>query len=458
MFSKDFAWGVASSAYQIEGKHEELGGGNSIWDTFVKKEGVILNNDTGDVACDHLARYADDFKLMKELGIHHYRFSVNWSRILPNGTGEVNQKAIDAYRDMILEMKKNDIVPYLTLFHWEYPQALHDKGGWLHPDSPKWFGDYAKIIAENFSDICEYYFTINEPQCIVGCGYLQGEHAPGERLNVKDTFRIAHNLLKAHGLAVKALRQYSVREVKVGFAPTAGVAYPFIDFGGDIEAARNTYFGCDWPLERWNWNVTWFTDPVVFGHYPEDAMEKFKDYVPQIEEGDMELISQPIDFLGQNIYNGYWITEGADRMPKYVDRPEDYPKTDLGWPITPKCMYWGPKFLYERYKLPIYITENGAAFGDEPDSNDSTKVHDPKRVSFLKDYLSWLKKACDEGIDVRGYFLWSIMDNFEWAQGYGQRFGIVYVDFESQKRIPKDSAYWYKEVCDTNGECIEPVS
>lgn len=454
MFSKDFAWGVATSSYQIEGNSEFVGGGPSVWDEFVKIPGVIDDGSTGDIACDHINKYKEDFKLMSELGIKHYRFSVSWAKIMPHGVGEVNEKAISLYRDMIEEMKSVGITPYLTMFHWEYPQELMEKGGWLNPESPEWFYEYAKVIAENFTDVCDYFFTINEPQCVVGLGHINGVHAPGLKLPKKDTFQIAHNMLKAHGYAVKALRKYGNSNTKVGIAPTAGVAYPYVECEGDINAAKSVYFGSDWQEDIWCWNVTWFLDPVVFGHYPEDAMEKYKEFLPRITAKDMELISQPIDYIGQNIYNGYWVAEQSDGTPRYVDRPEDFPKTGLDWPVTPKCLYWGPKFLYERYNLPIYITENGAAYPDEVVEEDIKRVHDAKRVEFLEGYLKQLKRAVDDGVDVRGYFLWSLMDNFEWASGYTQRFGIIYVDFETQERIKKDSAYYYKTVCESNGDTL----
>ena len=451
MFPKDFAWGVASSAYQIEGNNSSIGGGQSIWDEFVQKAGAIADGSTGEIACDHINKYREDFKLMQKLGIKHYRFSISWAKIMPHGTGEVNEKAIALYRDMIEEMKGCGITPYLTLFHWEYPNELMEKGGWLNPKSSEWFYEYARVVAENFSDICDYYFTINEPQCFIGCGHIEGIHAPGLKLGMKDTFQIAHNMLKGHGRAVEALREYGTSNTKIGIAPTAGVAYPYVEYEGDIEAARSVYFGCDWPKDRWCWNVTWFLDPIIFGRYPEDAIKKYKEYLPDIAANDMKIISQPIDFIGQNIYNGYWITEQADGTPKYVDRPDDFPRTDLNWPVTPECLYWGPKYLYERYKLPIYITENGAAYNDVVSIEDKKYVRDEKRVEFLDKYLRQLDRACNEGIDVRGYFLWSFMDNFEWASGYSKRFGIVYIDYETLERIPKDSAYWYKTICRTNG-------
>lgn len=448
MFQKDFVWGVASSAYQIEGRDENDNRGETVWDVFAKA-GRVYEGQNADVACDHIHRYREDFALMQELGITSYRFSINWARILPEGTGAVNEKGIELYRDMILEMKKRGITPYLTMFHWEFPQKLYEKGGWLNEESIEWFGNYAKVVAENFSDIVEYFITMNEPQCFVGFGYLKGAHAPGDQLGPAKVFQIAHNALKAHGRAVQMLRKYAKRPIKVGYAPTCGVACPYTESKGDIEAARTAYFSCSQPAENWAWTVAWFSDPVFLGHYPEDGLKKYAEYLPEFTKEDMELIHQPLDFMGQNIYTGYLIRQGEDGNPQFVERPADFPMTVTNWPVAPESLYWGVKFLYERYHLPIFITENGVSCRDIIAGDGG--VHDPDRVEFLDQYLSSLQKAVDEGIDVAGYFLWTFMDNFEWAKGYSERFGIVYVDYPTQRRIPKDSAYWYKEICQSNG-------
>lgn len=448
MFREDFAWGVASSAYQIEGRDKEDGCGKCVWDTFTE-EGRIFENQNAYVSCDSIHRYKEDFALMRLLGIKAYRFSLNWARILPEGTGKVNGKAIELYRDMILEMKKNGITPYITLYHWELPQALQDQGGWLNEKVIDWFGEYAKVVAENFSDLCEYYFTLNEPQCFVGLGHLSGVHAPSKKMEIKETFQIAHNVLRAHGKAVINLRKYAVQPIKIGYAPTCGVAYPASDKPEDIEAAKKVYFGFYNPIDNWTWNVAWFSDPVFLGKYPEEGLKKYQEYLPEITQADMELIHQPIDFMGQNIYNGYQVRAGADGEPEFIKRAPGFPKTAANWPVTPEGFYWGVKFLYERYGLPIYITENGMSCHDNVSADG--RVHDPNRIQFLDEYLSALQKANDEGVDVRGYFLWTFLDNFEWDKGYNERFGIVYVDFTTQKRIVKDSAYWYQKVIESGG-------
>lgn len=452
MFREDFVWGVASSAYQIEGRDVDDGAGKMIWDTFIE-EGRIPDGKDALVACDHMHRYPEDYALMRLLGIKAYRFSISWARIMPEGTGRVNEKAIALYRNMILEMKKNNIVPYLTMYHWELPQALQDKGGWLNEESIQWFGEYAKVVAENFSDICEYFITLNEPQCFVGLGHLSGIQAPGKKMSYAETFQIAHNALRAHGQAVINLRKYAKQPIKVGYAPTCGMAYPESNKPEDIEAAKKVLFGFYNPMDNWTWNVAWFSDPVFLGRYPEEGLEKFKEYLPVITEEDRKLIAQPLDFMGQNIYNGYIVRAGADGEPEFVDREPGYPKTAANWPVTPDCFYWGVKFLYERYKMPLYITENGMSCHDMV-SGDG-QVHDPNRIEFLDLYISALQKANDEGVDVRGYFLWTFLDNFEWDKGYMERFGIVHVDFTTQKRIVKDSAYWYQKVIETNGKSLQ---
>lgn len=451
MFREDFVWGVADSAYQIEGRDENDGCGRIVWDTFAE-EGRIYEGQKAGAACDHIHRYKEDIALMRTMGVKNYRFSVNWARILPEGIGTVNAAGIAYYRDLLTELKKNGIEPYLTMFHWEFPQALQDRGGWLNPESIQWFGEYARVVSENFSDLCTRFITFNEPQCFVGLGHLRGEHAPGLKLPLKDTFQIAHNVLKAHGTAVINLRKYAGQPIQVGYAPTCGVAIPATDSPEDIEAARETYFGLRNPMDNWTWNVSWFNDPVFLGKYPEEGVKRFAEYLPEITDEDMELIHQPLDFMGQNVYNGYTVKRAADGGVEYVERYPGFPKTAIQWPVTPECIYWSCKFLYERYHMPIYITENGMSCHDEVSVDG--RVHDPNRIDFLERYLAQVQRAVGEGIDIRGYFLWTFLDNFEWANGYHERFGLVHVDYRNQKRTVKDSAYWYRDVMRTNGASL----
>ena len=448
-FAKDFVWGAATSSYQIEGTGRDSGKGQNIWDVFTKEPGRVYEGHTGDIACDHYHRFREDVAYMKELGLKGYRFSIDWSRVLPEGTGKVNEKGIDFYNALIDELLEQGIEPYITLYHWELPYEIYKRGGWMNPEIVEWFGQYARLVAERFSDRVKYFFTLNEPQCFVGLGFLQGCHAPGVKAPLRDTFEMAHNALKAHGRAVQMLRAYGKQNVQIGYAPTSGMCYPEKETPKDIEAARKALFALPDDLSNWTWNVSWWSDPVILGKYPEEGMKKYEKYLPVITDEDMKLISQPIDFYGQNIYNGRCIRMGTDGRPEEVRRPAGFPKTATNWPVTPEALYWGPKFLYERYRKPIYITENGMACHDTV-SQDG-KVHDPNRIDFLARYLKNIKRAAEE-IDIRGYFQWSLMDNFEWDKGYAERFGIIYVDFETQERIWKDSAYWYRDLIRRNGD------
>ena len=453
-FKDTFTWGVATAAYQIEGAAYEAGKGLSIWDVFCQQPGRVHGGDTGDVACDHYNRYKKDIALMKHMGIKAYRFSISWPRVIPEGIGEVNEEGLNFYEALVDELLKNDIEPYVTLFHWDYPYALHQKGGWMNPDSPQWFAEYARVVTQRLAGKVKYFITMNEPQCFIGHGYCKGIHAPGLKHGIKDTLLMAHHVLLAHGKAVKAMRECTFEDIKIGYAPTASMHYPIVPNEANIEAARRAIF--DMPSELsetdWAWNVSWWSDPVILGHYPEDGVKLFGKLMPVIGDEDMALISQPLDFLGQNIYNGRGIKAGSDNEVIYVDREPGAPKTALNWPITPEALYWGPKFLYERYNLPIYITENGLACHDVVSLDG--KVHDPNRIDFLNRYLLSIKKAIEDGIDVAGYFEWSFVDNFEWHSGYAERFGIVYVDYLTQERIIKDSGHWYQKVIQTNGECL----
>ena len=450
-FNKDFVWGAAASAYQIEGAAYEEGKGEHIWDIYVKESGHIFGDHTGETACDHYHRFREDIKIMKEIGLNAYRFSIDWSRVMPEGCGRVNEKGIAFYDELINELIENRIEPYITLYHWELPYELYKQGGWMNPKMVEWFGEYARLAAERFSDRVSHFFTLNEPQCFVGLGFLTGEHAPGVKMPLRDTFEMAHNVLKAHGRAVQVLRQYGKQKLVVGYAPTCGMCYPETEKPEDIEAARQELFSLNKDDRSWTWNVSWWSDPVIFGHYPEEGLKRYEAYLPRITDEDMKLISEPIDIYGQNIYNGRCIRMGVNGKPEDVKRYNGFPKTATDWPVTPEVLYWGPKFLYERYKKPLYITENGISCHDVISLDG--KVHDPNRIDFLARYLHELKKAADE-IDLKGYFQWSLMDNFEWSKGYSERFGLVYVDYRNQKRILKDSAYWYGNVIRNNGEEI----
>ena len=460
-FRKDFVWGVASSAYQVEGAVNADGKGPHIWDVFTREQGKIYENQNAKQACEFYTRYREDIRLMKELGIRAYRFSLNWTRLLPDGIGRVNEAGVDFYNRVIDELLANGIEPYITLFHWEYPYELHKKGGWLNAESADWFAEYAAFVTERFSDRVTKYFTLNEPQCFIGLGYLHGTYAPGLKCTNTDLFQMAHNVLCAHGKAVQAMRAHAKQPIQIGFAPTGQISYPKSESPADIEAARKHLFACPQELDDWTWNLAWWMDPVLLGKYPEDGMRLYEQFLPKITPKDMKLISEPIDFLGQNIYNGHMIgapKEDSDaaaqrRGYEICSRHDGFPRTAAKWPVTYECLYWGPRFLNERYaKLPIYITENGISCTDVISLDG--KVHDPNRIDFLARYIGRLRDAANDGVDVRGYFQWSFTDNFEWAEGYNERFGIVYVDYPTQRRIPKDSAYWYRNVIESNGEAL----
>ena len=451
-FSEDFVWGAATSAYQIEGGVGEDGKGEHIWEIFAKEPGRIFEGHTGNTACDHYHRFREDVAIMKEMGLKGYRFSIDWARVLPEGRGRVNEKGIAFYNALIDELLENGIEPYVTLYHWELPYELYKCGGWMNPQMVEWFGEYAKLVAERFSDRVKHFFTLNEPQCFVGLGFLEGAHAPGVKAPLRDTFEMAHTALKAHGRAVQMLRQYGRQPLLIGYAPTGSMCYPETESPQDIEAARQMVFALQEDDRRWTWNVTWWSDPVLLGKYPEEGLKRYESYLPKITDEDMKLISEPIDIYGQNIYNGRCVRMGRDGQPEEVQRYEGFPKTAANWPVTPQCLYWGPKFLYERYKKPIYITENGLSCHDVVSLDG--KVHDPNRIDFLNRYLKELKRVSKE-VDLRGYFQWSLMDNFEWNLGYSERFGLIYVDYPTQKRIWKDSAYWYRDTIRTNGENLQ---
>ena len=452
-FRKDFVWGAATASYQVEGAAYEDGKGLNIWDVFCKEDGHVYEHHTGDVACDQYHRYKEDVAIMKELGLKAYRFSVNWARILPEGTGKVNEKGLAYYDNLVNCLIENGIEPYMTLYHWDLPCALHQRGGWLNPQSPEWFYEYAKLMAAHFSDRVSHFFTFNEPQCTVGLGYVTGEHAPGLKVGPYDYFSIWHNVLKAHGRGVQAIREAAVRPVEIGMAPCGALYYPATDSKEDIEAARKANFSLhEADIRAVSWDVAFCADPVFLGQYPEDIMKSFGQYFPKNAEKDLELISQPLDFYGQNMYNAVPVRADENGNPVRVDRYQGLPKTAIQWPVTPEVLYWAPKFLYERYQKPFYVTENGMSSHDWVSLDG--KVHDASRVDFMHRYLREFKKAAADGVDLRGYFAWSLMDNFEWAYGYSERFGMVYVDYQTQKRTVKDSGLFYKNVIASNGEIL----
>lgn len=442
---KDFIWGVATSAYQIEGASKEGNRGTSIWDEFCKKyPEKILDEKSGDIGCDHYHRYQEDVALMHSLGIQAYRFSISWSRILPQGIGEINKEGINFYRKLVQELIQKGITPFLTMYHWDLPEALEKKGGWLHPDSPEWFANYASILAKEFGDLIGYMITFNEPQVFIG-EYVSGKGAPGRKASKKEVLQMAHHVLLGHGRAVQEIRKINP-SIQIGYAPTFDFYYPANGKKEEIEACEHLNFSIiDKP--NYMWNVTWWSDPILLGRYPKDGLTLFQKDLPNITKEELSIISQPIDFYAQNIYHGTPIQWDEKTKQIKEAKRKNTKKTQMNWSIDPEVMYWGIKFLYERYQKPIYITENGAAFQDKitPDG----KIHDQERIEFLSSYSKQVLKAKQEGIPVKGYFIWSLLDNFEWLQGYTKRFGIIYVDNETQRRIIKDSGYWYQNFIQT---------
>ena len=450
-FSKNFLWGTATSSFQIEGAWNEDGKGPSIWDDLThERPGFIEDGGTGDTACDHYHRFREDVALMAKMGIRNYRFSISWPRVLPNGTGEVNEAGIRFYSELVDCLLEHGIRPFCTLYHWDLPRAIHEKGAWLNEKMVDWFGEYTALIADRLGDRVKDYFTINEPQCIIGLGYQRPEHAPATPSSVRDIVRMSHILMKCHGRAAMILRE-RIPGVRVGYAPCANPMIPLTDSKEDFEAARKAYFTVR--PDTFIWNAAWFSDPVVLGEYQEDGLKTLGHFLPAGWEKDLELIHQPLDYYGQNIYTSN-IVRAADNEWGYEQVPYriGIERTLMGWAVVPDSLYWGTKFLYDRYRLPVLITENGMSC---PDVVVNGKVHDEARISYMDQYIRGLKRAVDEGIDVAGYFYWSFLDNFEWKNGYTQRFGLVHVNYDTQVRTVKESCFHYKEIMETNGACLD---
>jgi len=368
----------------------------------------------------------------------------------------VNEAGMAFYERLVDGLLEAGIEPWITLYHWDLPYALYCRGGWLNPKSPEWFSDYARFVAERLSDRVSRWITLNEPQCFIGLGMDRGIHAPGLRLGAKDILKAAHHVLLAHGRGVQTLREYAKKTPCVGWAPVAVSAIPDTGSPADIEAARRAMFS--WEDQSvitnpWDtsivWSNTWWGDPVVFGQYPEDALRILGQDVPKFTSKEMETISCPIDFYGANVYHGIRIREGEGKAVEKAPGSAGRPRSLFGWERCEEVLYWSTRFLYERYRHPVVVTENGIACHDWVDVDGA--VNDPQRIDFTKRYLRELACAIGDGVDVRGYFHWSLMDNFEWAEGFKQRFGLIHVDFATQKRTPKSSCDWYRDVIASNG-------
>lgn len=444
-FSKDFIWGAAAASYQIEGAYNEDGKGLSIWDVYTEYKGNVKYNENGNIACDHYHRMKEDVALMKEMGLKAYRLSISWSRVIPDGVGKVNEKGLQFYSDLIDELLANDIEPVVTLYHWDYPYTLFKKGAWLNEDSSEWFLEYTKVIVDTLSDRVQYWVTLNEPQCFIGCGFYVGSHAPFLKTQPRDLLTMGHNVLLAHGKATRYIRNNAKKKPMIGFSPIGPSFIPKDDSAQAIEEAKKKTFSTRG--EGFVFSLSYWSDPVFLGHYPQELYDDYGQWVPEFTEEEWALVTEPLDYYGTNIY--------YSEADKHV---EDYPEnwyqgrahSHIGWPLAPEVMYWSSKFLYERYGKPIFITENGFAEHDWVCLDG--KVHDSYRIDYTHRYLREFKRAGEEGVPLMGYLHWSVMDNFEWSLGYDPRFGLVYVDYQTQERIMKDSAYWYRDVIATNGE------
>lgn len=439
-FPKDFLWGAASAAYQIEGYDLEDGGGASIWRTFTHTPGKIAYGDNGDIACDSYHRWEEDIALLKKLGVRAYRFSTSWARIDPNADGSWNEAGLAYYDKVVNGCLAAGIEPYMTLYHWELPQSMEDRGGWCKEETAYAFGRFARMMAEHFRGRVRHYFTLNEPQCTTALGYQMGVHAPGRRLSLPKVFSCHVHQMMAHGLAMQAIKQVDPEAV-VGLASTGNLCYPEAETPENIEAARKATFATD--PDNWIFTHHWLLDPIVLGRFPDCEGTVLAPLVKKVTRKQMEIIHTVPDMLGYNIYNGHAISADGSYVPKYPG----YPRTALKWPVTPEVMDWGVRFLQERYRLPGYITENGLSCNDRVYLDG--KVHDVERIDFLARYLTALSRAVAGGADIRGYFHWSLTDNLEWHSGYGDRFGLTYMDFPTGNRIPKDSFFWYQKVAET---------
>jgi beta-glucosidase len=443
-FPESFLWGASTSAYQIEGSPLADGAGPSIWQRFAHSPGRTTNGDTGDVACDHYLRYQDDVKLMRELGLQAYRFSISWSRILPEGTGRINKGGLDFYERLVDALLAANITPNATLFHWDLPAALDDRGGWLNRDVADWFGDYARIVFAALGDRVPMWATLNEPWVVTDGGYLHGALAPGHR-NLFEAPIASHNLLRAHGMGVQAFRAES-RTGQVGLVVNLEPKDPATSSAEDAAAVQRG----DAYMNRQ------YLDPVFKGAYPAEMRDIFGAAWPEFPSADFALIGQKIDFLGINYYTRGVVRDDPTALPvriAYVRQPE-HAYTETGWEVHPPSLTRTLTWVTERYgRVPLYVTENGAAFYDAPHAVDGI-VSDPLRVWYYREHLKACRDAIARGVDLRGYFAWSFLDNYEWSLGYSKRFGIVHVNYETQERTPKASALFYRDVIRSNGEVL----
>ncbi len=435
-----FLFGVATAAAQIEGAYQQDGRGPSVWDHYSAR-GLIEHDHTCYTACDSYNRLDEDLKLIKELGVNSYRFSISWSRIQPAGSGPVNEKGIAYYNRLIDSLLAMGVKPMVTLFHWDLPMPLYEAGGFLNRDIVDRFAEYGKIVAENFGDRVELFTVFNEPLTVLDFLYVRPVGGGDAVCTNQEVFEGVHNLLLCNAAATEALRKYSAKKIQVGMVNCTQLKVPASD--ADIEVAREATFAVgDTVLD----NTVTFWDPLIFGKYDERITQKFGIDLSFVQPGDMERICCKPDYMGYNVYFGETVTSDGNGGWKPVEPPVNTSYGDKGGDLigTASCMYWGIKFMYEKYRLPIYITENGCPLIEW--KTEQGTLEDPMRADYINRYFSYLMKAKDEGVDIRGYYVWSLMDNFEWSSGFTRRFGLVYVDFETKERIPKSSYYNYAKL------------
>jgi beta-glucosidase len=433
-FPEDFLFGSATASYQVEGAYNENGRTMSIWDTFCRIPGAVRHGHTGDRTCDQYHRYMEDIELMYQAGLQAYRFSLSWSRIFPGGKDVPNQAGFDYYNRLIDALLEKGIRPAITLYHWDLPQELEDKGGWTARDTAERFADYTSACFTTFGDRVDSWITLNEPWCSSHLGYLYGEHAPGIRDRSK-AYRAVHHLNLAHGLGVQRFRSMNIKgEIGITLnlsTPRAATGHP-----EDIHAADRATDG----------QSRLYMDPIFGRGYPRRHLDIEPAVSMPIQTGDMEIIASPIDFLGLNYYWEEVVSYEGSSPEEYTRVPSHHKKTAMNWDIVPEGLYRQIKWVHENYgPLDLYITENGAAFPDQLDESGN-RCRDPERIDYLKKHLQVCKRLCSEGIPLKGYFLWSLLDNFEWAHGYTKRFGIIYTDYGDLRRIPKDSYYFYRDI------------
>lgn len=441
-FPKNFQWGTSASAYQIEGAHQADGKGISIWDTFTRWEGHVLNQDKGDIACDHYNRMPQDIALMKEMGIPLYSFTLSWTRILPQGRGKVNPKGLDFYDRLVDELLEAGIRPKTTLYHWDFPQTLQDLGGWVNRDSVAWFGNYARVVYEKLADRVDLWATHNEPWVASFLGYALGLHAPGI-CDYSKAYQSAHHMLMAHGKAVQIYRE-SGYQGEIGLILNLNGLIPASDSEEDVAATQRVH----------DETHALYLDPLFNGRYPQRLFDYIGAHQPQIKDGDVELIHQPIDFLGLNYYNtdyvSYDLFGGLNKARITPYSAPGWGRTEMNWGINPAGLKKEVLYLKENYGNPkLFLNENGCAMPDIPDENGF--VADWDRINYIRAHIHALYEAMEAGANVHGYFVWSFFDNFEWERGFSKRFGLVRINYETLARIPKQSAYWFRDVIKRNG-------